>query len=110
MKEVMPKVPNQRCTAHKTRNVLSRVKKSRKAEVKRILDKIFHAPCLEDAIGAAEEFKRRYSKDFLTAAQVLADGLGQCLTFTGSPRCTGKGFAPRMYWSEHFGRYEGVLM
>ena len=85
MKEVMPKVPNQRCTAHKTRNVLSRVKKSRKAEVKRILDKIFHAPCLEDAIGAAEEFKRRYSKDFLTAAQVLADGLGQCLTFYRFP-------------------------
>jgi putative transposase len=85
MKEVMPKVPNQRCTAHKTRNVLSRVKKSRQAEVKRILDRIFHAACLEDAIGAAEEFKRRYAKDFLTAAQVLADGLGQCLTFYRFP-------------------------
>ncbi len=85
MKEVMPKVPNQRCTAHKTRNVLARVKKSRQAEVKRALDKIFQAACLEDALAAAEEFNRRYAKEFPTATQVLAKGLAQCLTFYHFP-------------------------
>jgi putative transposase len=85
MKEVMPKVPNQRCTAHRTRNVLARVKKSRQAEVKRALDRIFQAACLEDALKAADEFNRRYGKEFPTATQVLAKGLAQCLTFYHFP-------------------------
>lgn len=85
MKEVMPKVPSQRCTAHKTRNVLARVKKSRQAEVKRALDKIFQAACLEDALAAGEEFNRRYAREFPTATQVLAKGLADCLTFYRFP-------------------------
>lgn len=85
MKEVMPKVPTQRCIAHKTRNVLARVKKSRQGEVKRALDNIFHAPCLEDGLKAAAEFHRRYGKEFPTATEVLADGLAHCLAFYRFP-------------------------
>ena len=85
MKDVMPRVPNQRCTAHKTRNVLSRVRKTRQVEVKRALDKIFQAPCLQDALAAGEEFNRRYAKEFPTATQVLAKGLADCLTFYHFP-------------------------
>lgn len=85
MKEVMPAVPRQRCTAHKTRNVLARVKKSRQREVKQALDRIFHAACFEDALKAGEEFNRRYSKEFVTATQVLAKGLAECLTFYHFP-------------------------
>lgn len=85
MKEVMPEVPRQRCTAHRTRNVLARVKKSRHEEVKRALNKIFHAACLEDALVAASEFHRRYAKEFPTATGILADGLADCLTFYRFP-------------------------
>jgi transposase-like protein len=85
LKEVLPEVPNQRCTAHKTRNVLARVKKSRQEEVKRSLGKIFHAACLEDALRAAEEFHRRYGKEFPSATEVLAKGLSECLTFYTYP-------------------------
>lgn len=85
MKEVMPRVPRQRCTAHKTRNVLARVKRRRQNEVKQALDRIFHAACLEDALNAAAEFNRRYSKEFVTATEVLAKGLVDCLTFYHFP-------------------------
>jgi len=85
IKEVMPEVANQRCTAHRTRNVLGRVKKSRQAEVKRALGKIFHAPCLEDALKAASEFHRRYGKEFSTATELLAKGLKDCLAFYHFP-------------------------
>lgn len=85
LNEVMPQVARQRCTAHRTRNVLARVKKSRQAEVKGALNKIFHAACLEDAMAGASEFHRRYLKEFPTATEVLAQGLGDCLTFYRFP-------------------------
>jgi transposase-like protein len=85
LNEVMPQVARQRCTAHRTRNVLARVKKSRQEEVKRALNKIFHAPCLEDALAGASEFHKRYWKEFPTATEVLAQGLGDCLTFYRFP-------------------------
>jgi len=85
LNEVMPQVARQRCTAHRTRNVLARVKKSRQEEVKRALNKIFHAACLEDALAGASEFHKRYSKEFPTATEVLAQGLGDCLTFYRFP-------------------------
>jgi putative transposase len=85
MKEVMPEVGRQRCTAHKTRNVLARVKKRRQEEVKRALNCIFHAACLEDALKAASDFHRRYSKEFPTATEVLAKDLPECLTFYRFP-------------------------
>ena len=85
MKEVMPGAARQRCTAHKTRNVLARVKKSRQAEAKRVLNNIFQAPCLEDALKAASDFHRRYGKEFPTATEVLAKDLADCLTFYRFP-------------------------
>jgi transposase-like protein len=85
LNEVMPQAARQRCTAHRTRNVLARVKKSRQAEVKGALNKIFHAACLEDAKAGASEFHRRYGKEFPTATEVLAQGLADCLTFYRFP-------------------------
>ena len=85
MKEVMPGAARQRCTAHKTRNVLARIKKSRQAEANRILNNIFHAACLEDALKAAAYFHRRYGKEFQTATEVLARDLADSLTFYRFP-------------------------
>jgi putative transposase len=85
MREVLPGAARQRCTAHKTRNVLSRIKKSRQEEVKRSLNNIFQAACLEDGLAAAAEFNRRYGKEFPTATEVLAKDLAECLTFYRFP-------------------------
>lgn len=85
LKNIWPDVPYQRCTVHKTRNVLDRVPKKNRAEVKHALHKIFHAACLEDALHAAKEFDHTFAKQFPTATEVLANGLEECLTFYQYP-------------------------
>ena len=81
VKEIWPEVAHQRCIVHKTRNVLARVPKRHQAEVKKALNKIFHAACLEDALRAAEEFNERYGEQYPTATEVLGKGLKDSLTF-----------------------------
>ena len=78
-------MPHQRCTVHKTRNVLDRTPKRHRAEVKQSLDKIFHVACLEDALRGVKEFECTYAKRFPTATEVLANGLEECLTFYRYP-------------------------
>lgn len=85
LKDIWTEVPRQRCTVHKTRNVLTRIPKKYRDEVKRALNKIFHAASLEDALDAANEFERNYGKMFPTATDVLANGLSDCLTFFRYP-------------------------
>jgi len=85
LKDIWPDVPRQRCTVHKTRNVLARVPRKHREQVKRALNKIFHAASLEDALRAANEFERKYGKLFPTATEVLGKGLSDCLTFYRYP-------------------------
>ncbi|MDI6765198.1 MAG: IS256 family transposase, partial [Thermodesulfobacteriota bacterium] len=85
LKEIWSEVLHQRCTVHKTRNVLARVPKKHREEVKRALHRIFHAASLEDALSSANEFQRKYGKLFPTATEVLAKGLSDCLTFFRYP-------------------------
>lgn len=83
--EVWSDVPRQRCTKHRTANILARVPKKRQEEVKKALHKIFHAACLDDALAAARLFHDRYKKEFPTAVSLLADRLADCLTFYRFP-------------------------
>ena len=54
-------------------------------EVKRALNRIFHAACLEDALAATKSFHDRYVKEFPTAVSILAENLSDCLTFYRFP-------------------------
>jgi len=83
--DVWPEVPRQRCSKHRTANILARVPKKRQEEVKKALHKIFHAAGLQDALAAAEHFHERYRKEFPTAVSILADHLADCLTFYRFP-------------------------
>ena len=85
LNEVWHDVPFNRCTKHKTANVLSRIPKKHQEEVKRALNRIFHAACLEDALAAAKSFHDRYVKEFPTAVSILAENLSDCLTFYRFP-------------------------
>ena len=83
--EIWPEVPRQRCVVHRTRNVLARVPKKRQAEVKKALDRIFHAACLDDAKEEARRLVSRYGREFTTASEVLTRHLEECLTFYRFP-------------------------
>jgi len=85
LKAVWKDVPRQRCIAHKIRNVLGRVPRAHHAEVKRMLRKIFYAPCLDEALEAIKAFAGTYGKRFPTACGILAKDLEDCLTFYRFP-------------------------
>ena len=85
LQEVWPTVVRQRCTKHRTANVLARVPKKRQAEVKAAVRRIFHAASLADALAAAQRFHGRYATALPTAVAVLAAHLAECLTFYRFP-------------------------
>lgn len=78
-------VPRQRCTAHKTRNVLNRVPRKHQPRVKRDLRKIFHATGLAEAKREIGRFLKTYGDEFPTACEVLARDIEDCLTFYEFP-------------------------
>jgi len=85
IKDVLPDVPRQRCTKHRTDNVLARVPKKRREEVQKMLHRIFHAADLDEALKAAERFSARYCEEFPEACRVLGTDLEDCLTFFRFP-------------------------
>lgn len=85
IKDVWPEVPRQRCTVHKVRNVLERVPKRRRDEVRPHLHAIFHATDLKAAQAAVHIFIDRYRHDLTTAVEILVDDLEACLTFYRFP-------------------------
>jgi putative transposase len=83
--DIWPEVPRQRCIVHRMWNVLARVPKKRHEEIKKALNSIFHAACLEDAKAEYRKFVSRYGKEFPSATEVLTDKLEECLTFYRFP-------------------------
>lgn len=85
LSDIWPDVPHNGCAVHKVRNVLARVPRKRRDEVKSHLAKIFHAAGLEDALLAARNFSQRYQKELPTAVSILARNLADYLTFYRYP-------------------------
>jgi len=90
VEEVLPGVPRQRCVVHRMRNVLARIPKRDHDEVKKALNRIFHAKGLTEALVAAEGFARVYGKRFPTATAILGTDLADCLTYYRFPKAHGK--------------------
>jgi len=85
IKEIWPEVARQRCAIHHIRNVLARVPKKKQDEVRKAVTRIFYAACLDDARDEARQFLSRYSREFPTACETLAQHLEECLTFYRFP-------------------------
>jgi transposase-like protein len=86
LKTTWPKVPRQRCIAHKIRNVLDRVPKKGQAEVKRALTRIFYAANLDEALERVKAFAATYGAAYPSACGVLGKDLSDCLTFYVFPQ------------------------
>lgn len=86
VKDVWPDVARQRCVEHRTRNILDKVPKSRREEVRKALMAIWHAEDLPEAAEAAESFVRQYGRRYEAATECLLEGLSDCLTFFRFPK------------------------
>ncbi len=78
---VYPRIPRQHCWAHKTRNVLDKVKKVDRERVKRDLQRISHAKNRQAAIQAYWSFCQKYRKVYPGAVKSLESEIEDLLSF-----------------------------
>jgi transposase-like protein len=78
---VYPRARVQRCWAHKTRNVLDKVRFADRERVKRDLHRISHAPHRAAARSAARRFVERWNPRYPLAVRCLWQDLEELLTF-----------------------------
>jgi putative transposase len=85
VKELFPDSDLQRCTKHKTENVLGKVLKEDKEEVKDSLRKIFYAPTYDHAKEAVKLFKDKWGRKYPSAVEILTEDIEFCLTYYRYP-------------------------
>jgi transposase-like protein len=85
VKEVFPNSDIQRCTKHRTENILDKVLKEDRAKVKDSLRKIFYATTYDHAREAIEMFKRDWGKKYPSALECLQEDIELCLTYYKYP-------------------------
>jgi putative transposase len=78
---VYPRVPRQHCWAHKTRNVLDKVKKTDQGKVKKDLNRISHAKNRQAATQAYWSFCQKYRKAYPGAVKSLESEIDDLLAF-----------------------------
>jgi transposase-like protein len=77
---VYPRVPVQRCWAHKIRNVLDKVRAGERSAVKSDLHAIMNANTLPEARSAARRFAERWHALYPKAVACLREDLEELLT------------------------------
>lgn len=85
VQELFPNSDIQRCTKHRTENVLDKVLKEDRVKVKDSLRKIFYAPTYEHAKEAVEMFKSNWGKKYPSAVEILTEDIELCLTYYKYP-------------------------
>ena len=85
VEELLPNSDIQRCTKHRTENVLDKVLKEDRAKVKDSLRKIFYALTYDHAKEAIEMFKREWGKRYPSAVECLQEDIELCLTYYKYP-------------------------
>jgi len=83
--EVFTEADVQRCTKHKTENVLDKVLKQDRANVKESVRKIFYASTYEHALEAVELFKKNWNRKYPSATECLLEDIEACLTYYKYP-------------------------
>jgi putative transposase len=78
---VYPRIPRQHCWAHKTRNVLDKVKKADQEKVKKDLNRISHAKNRQLATQAYWAFCQKYRKVYPEAVKSLESEIDDLLSF-----------------------------
>ena len=78
---VYPRIPRQHCWAHKTRNILDKVKKADQDKVKKDLHRISHAKNRRSATQAYWSFCQKYRKAYPGAVKSLEREIEDLLSF-----------------------------
>lgn len=85
IKELYPLSLRQRCTMHKTRNILDKVPQAREDAVKTAVRAIWEAPNRATADLLVRDFIERFGRELPAATACLQDDLEACLSFLRCP-------------------------
>ena len=85
VEELYPLSLRQRCTMHKTRNILDKVPQARETEVKMAVRAIWDAPNRATADLLVRDFIERFGRELPAATACLQDDLEACLSFLRCP-------------------------
>lgn len=83
--EVWGESLRQRCLAHKMRNILDKLPKAVREEIKRRVQDVFYAPSLEMAQERVAEVLHDYQPVYPAAMRSFADDLEACLAYLRCP-------------------------
>jgi transposase-like protein len=84
VEEIFPGVDTQRCTKHKMENILEKVLKEDKEEVRDDARKIFYAHTIEHAREGISIFEKKWKK-YTSAVECLLKDIEACLTYYKFP-------------------------
>jgi transposase-like protein len=84
-KEIYPEARWQRCWVHKIRNILGSLPKVMKPKAKEILNEIYNAPDIENALKAFEAFKTVFGAKYPKAVECLQKDIELMLEFYSLP-------------------------
>lgn len=85
VEDIFPGSDIQRCTKHRTENVLDKVLKADKNKIEDSVRKIFYAATETHAREAIELFKRIWGKRYPSATECLLTDIEACLTYYKYP-------------------------
>ncbi len=85
LKQVFPGTREQRCTVHKTANVLNKMPKSVQPQAKNLLHEIWRAPTKDDAGKAFDLFEKTFDAKYESAVKCLTKDRNVLLTFFDFP-------------------------
>ena len=85
LEQVFPGTRVQRCTVHKTANVLNKVPKSVQPQMKRMLHDIWKAPTKKQADNAFDLFEETFQAKYEAAVKCLSKDRDALLTFFDFP-------------------------
>lgn len=84
-KEIYPEAKWQRCWVHKIRNILGVLPKVMKPKAKEMLNEIYNAPDMENALKAFEVFKTVFEAKYPKAVECLLKDIELMLEFYSLP-------------------------
>lgn len=82
---IYPRISRQHCWAHKSRNILNKVKSKDQEKVKRAIQKIWHAKHLKEATNAYWSLAKNYRAQYPSAVRCLEKDIDNLLEFYRIP-------------------------
>ena len=86
LKEVFPRALKQRCQVHKMRNIIARLPRQARAEIKRLVRRVFTAGSFEEGMRRGKSLIARFRGRFPAAMEALEKDLEESLAHLKCPR------------------------